>query len=322
MNLDEEIEDSLRICEEIQRFMGKEGMVLQQEAPELDLSDIKIEKKEPVNPKPPVRMEPADPKPPVRMEPADPKPPVRMEPVRPTQKAEPVKTPPVRKPVVTLSEDVPLDKIPVEALKSNVPKKEEEAAKALAEDISVGKNEEGEEYREKHPLLRVLLNVGICIVAALLLSFVISKFVAHHTSVEGNSMEATLNNGDQLVVEKVSYYFHDPKRFDIVVFNYDHGISFIKRVIGLPGETVQIKDGEVYINGVLLHEELDVAIMEDPGLAAEEIHLGEDEYFVLGDNRNHSNDSRKGEIGMVKKSQIQGRAWLRFFPVGDFGKLH
>lgn len=311
MNLDEEIEDSLRICEEIQRFMGKEGMVLQQEAPELDLSDIKIEKKEPVNPKPPVRLEPADPKPPVRMEP-----------VRPTQKAEPVKTPPVRKPVVTLSEDVPLDKIPVEALKSNVPKKEEEAAKALAEDISVGKNEEGEEYREKHPLLRVLLNVGICIVAALLLSFVISKFVAHHTSVEGNSMEATLNNGDQLVVEKVSYYFHDPKRFDIVVFNYDHGISFIKRVIGLPGETVQIKDGEVYINGVLLHEELDVAIMEDPGLAAEEIHLGEDEYFVLGDNRNHSNDSRKGEIGMVKKSQIQGRAWLRFFPVGDFGKLH
>lgn len=172
-----------------------------------------------------------------------------------------------------------------------------------------------EEYNERHPLLKTLLHTAICILAALALAILISRFVANHTSVEGSSMENTLANEDQLIVEKVSYYFHDPDRFDIVVF--PHGDEkYIKRIIGLPGETVHIRDGYVYINGELLDEEYGREIIEDPGLASEEILLRDDEYFVLGDNRNASIDSRKAEVGVVRRSQIQGRAWLRIYPFG------
>ncbi|MBO5486515.1 MAG: signal peptidase I [Eubacterium sp.] len=174
------------------------------------------------------------------------------------------------------------------------------------------------EYNERHPLLHTLLGVLICVIVAMLLSLLITKYVAHHTSVEGSSMESTLSNGDQLIVEKLSYYFHDPERFDVIVFPYDNNVNYIKRIIGLPGETVQIMDGKIFINGEILNEDYGNAVMEEDGIASDVIQLGDDEYFVLGDNRNASVDSRKEEVGNIKRDKIQGKAWLRFYPFEDF----
>ena len=187
-------------------------------------------------------------------------------------------------------------------------------------DISVGVETESVEYSVGHPLLRLLRNILICVAAALLLSLLITKFVAHHTAVDGSSMSTTLSDGDQLIVQQLSYYFHDPERFDIVVFPISTEDNYIKRVIGLPGETVQIIDGQVYINGSLLADDrYGLERIQDPGMAADIIYLKNDEYFVLGDNRNASVDSRFPEVGVIKKSDIKAKAWLRFYPFGDFG---
>ena len=136
-------------------------------------------------------------------------------------------------------------------------------------------------------------------------------------------MEATLNNGDQLIVEKLSYYFNDPERYDVIVFPFSENVSYIKRIIGLPGEIIQIKNGEVYLNGELLEDDFGKEErIEDPGLAEEEIVLAEDEYFVLGDNRNASVDSRREEVGLIKRSQIEGKAWVRFYPFDSISTVH
>ena len=187
-------------------------------------------------------------------------------------------------------------------------------------DISVGVETESVEYNVGHPLLRLLRNILIIVAAALLLSLLITKFVAHHTAVDGSSMSDTLSDGDQLIVQQVSYYFHDPERFDIVVFPISTEDNYIKRVIGLPGETVQIIDGQVYINGkVLADDRYGLERIQDPGMAADIIYLKNNEYFVLGDNRNASVDSRFPEVGVIKRQDIKAKAWLRFYPFGDFG---
>ena len=187
-------------------------------------------------------------------------------------------------------------------------------------DISVGVETESVEFSVGHPLLRLLRNILICVAAALILSILITKFVAHHTAVDGSSMQSTLSDGDQLIVEQLSYYFHDPQRFDVVVFPISSEDNYIKRIIGLPGETVQIIDGQVYINGNLLTDDhYGMEKMDDPGIAAETIYLKEGEYFVLGDNRNASVDSRFADVGLIKRDDIKGRAWLRFYPFGSFG---
>lgn len=180
-----------------------------------------------------------------------------------------------------------------------------------------------EEYIESHPFLRTLLGILICIVTALVLSLVITQYVAYHTSVEGSSMEPAFQNGDQLIVEKLSYYFHEPERYDVVVFPFSDNVSYIKRIIGIPGDIIQIKNGEVYLNGEVLGEKFGKEErIEDPGLAEEEIVLAEDEYFVLGDNRNASVDSRKEEVGTIRRSQIEGKAWVRFYPFDAISTVH
>ena len=189
-------------------------------------------------------------------------------------------------------------------------------------DISVGVETESVEFSVGHPLLRLLRNILICVAAALILSLLITKFIAHHTAVDGSSMESTLSDGDQLIVEQLSYYFHDPQRFDVIVFPISSEDNYIKRIIGLPGETVQIRDGQVYINGNLLTDDhYGLEQMDDPGMAADTIYLQKDEYFVLGDNRNASVDSRFREVGLIKRGDIKGRAWLRFYPFGSFGTV-
>ena len=132
--------------------------------------------------------------------------------------------------------------------------------------------------------------------------------------VGGQSMEPTLSDGDILLVEKRTYEKKNPERYDIIVLNTEGnsmwGQQYVKRIIGLPGETVQIEEGKILINGKKLKEPFDFEEIEDGGLAREEIQLGEDEYFVLGDNRNNSEDSRSDTIGTVHRSEIIGKAWF------------
>lgn len=165
--------------------------------------------------------------------------------------------------------------------------------------------------------LKEVLSSSVYILVVLLLTFLVVKFVAVRTEVVGPSMETTLYNEDNLIVQKWTYHFGDPERFDIVVFPFKHGerTYYIKRVIGLPGETVQIdSDGIIYIDGEVLEENYGKEVIANPGLAAEPIHLGSNEYFVLGDNRNDSADSRDPSVGNVYRDDIIGKAWLRFYP--------
>lgn len=143
------------------------------------------------------------------------------------------------------------------------------------------------------------------------------------TYVSGSSMENTLSDGDNLIVDKITYRFSDPKRYDIIVFpyQYEENTYFIKRIIGLPGETVQIVDGIIYIDGEALQESYGREVMKNSGLAADPVTLGEDEYFVLGDNRNDSTDSRDPSVGKIPRDRIIGRAWVRIWPLSKIGIL-
>ena len=174
--------------------------------------------------------------------------------------------------------------------------------------------------------MRELLNTAIYLLCVLGAVWLVITFVGQRTEVEGSSMENTLHNGDNLIVDKLSYRFHDPERFDIIVFpfQFQDNTYYIKRIIGLPGETVQIMDdGSIYINGEKLEENYGMEVIkpETIGRAAEPIELGDDEYFVMGDNRNNSSDSRTDMVGNIKRENIIGKAWLRIWPVSDFGVL-
>ncbi len=179
--------------------------------------------------------------------------------------------------------------------------------------------EEEEKTSPFKELAGMLLYMGI----VLGVTFLIITFVGQRTHVSGESMENTLDDGDQLIVDKLTYRFRDPERFDIIVFpfHYRENTYYIKRIIGLPGETVQIEDGTIYINGEVLEEAYGREVMQDPGIAAEPIALGEDEYFVLGDNRNQSSDSRDPSVGLIHRDEIIGRAWIRIWPLDSFGIL-
>ena len=140
------------------------------------------------------------------------------------------------------------------------------------------------------------------------------RFFGQKTVVVGNSMEPVLAHSEEVYLDKIIYSISSPKRGDVIAFlpkGNEKTHCYIKRVIGLPKETVQIISGKVYINGELLVEEYGVEEITDPGLAAGEFVLGDEEYFVLGDNRNSSEDSRSGNIGAVKREEIQGRVWYR-----------
>ncbi len=177
----------------------------------------------------------------------------------------------------------------------------------------IKKQEATEQTSPAHEILSLLLYIvivfGIC--------FLIITFVGQRSRVSGSSMEPTLSDGDNLIVDKISYRLHDPERFDIIIFpyQYEENTYYIKRIIGLPGETVYINDaGEIYINGTLLEENYGLETIQNPGLASEPITLGDDEYFVMGDNRNNSTDSRFASVGAIKRQDIIGKAWVRIYP--------
>lgn len=164
----------------------------------------------------------------------------------------------------------------------------------------------------------------VYIIIICIIGFLVAHFLVQRTVVSGNSMNPTLYDGDNLLIDRFSYYRHSPERYDVVVFSYMHGKGtyYIKRVIGLPGETVQITDdGTVLINGRKLNDRYNNDKIKNPGTAAYPVSLGKDEYFVLGDNRNHSEDSRFPDVGKVRAEQITGKVVFRFFPFGRLGKI-
>ena len=172
-------------------------------------------------------------------------------------------------------------------------------------------------------ILKELMGWLLYIIIIVGAAYLIVTFVGQRTQVSGSSMETTLSDGDQLIVDKISYRFRDPKRYDIIVFPYQYEPStyYIKRIIGLPGETIQIIDGYIYIDGEQLDEHYGNELMNDPGIAAEPVTLGEDEYFVLGDNRNNSQDSRAVNVGVIHRKDILGRAWIRIWPLDSMGVI-
>ncbi len=203
----------------------------------------------------------------------------------------------------------------------------ESVNKGLDEIIEEVKRERIQERREKHKkrlkVLREIFGWILYILTVILVTYLIVTYVGQRTKVSGPSMEATLHDGDNLIVDKISYRFRDPERFEIIVFPYQYAEDtyYIKRIIGMPGDTIQIKEGYVYINDELLEEDIyGKEIIEETkkGIADEPIVLGEDEYFVMGDNRNHSSDSRDPSVGVLKRSQLVGRAWLRVYPFESF----
>ena len=173
-------------------------------------------------------------------------------------------------------------------------------------------------------IMKEILSTSIYLLVVLCAAYLIINYVGQRTQVSGSSMETTLSDGDNLLVDKITYRFSEPKRFDIIVFpfQYDTDTYYIKRIIGMPGETVQIDyDGNIYINGSLMEESYGREVIQNPGRAAEPITLGEDEYFVMGDNRNNSSDSRDPSVGNIHRKDIIGRAWVRIWPFSKFGVL-
>ena len=163
---------------------------------------------------------------------------------------------------------------------------------------------------------RVFLEIGLFILAVLVITFVISNFVVERVKVRNHSMEHTLDDGDSVLIDKISYRFRDPERFDIIVFKQKGtGEELIKRVIALPSETVQIVDGKFLINGETLEDIKGADLPEDAGIAAEPVKLGVGEYFVVGDNRAESIDSRYEQVGIVTSTRIKGRMFMRLFPL-------
>ncbi len=181
-------------------------------------------------------------------------------------------------------------------------------------------NAEEKSMNDSKNMKKEIFHLLFYIILVSLTTFVIINFVGQRTVVQGQSMENTLFNHDNLIIDKLSYHFVNPKRFDIIVFPVESSEKYyIKRIIGLPGETVQIMSGNIYINSEPLEESYGKEIMNYSGIASKPITLEENEYFVLGDNRNHSSDSRDPNVGIILEDSIIGKAWIRIWPLKRFG---
>ena len=183
-------------------------------------------------------------------------------------------------------------------------------------------------YSEKKKInIGLLKEIAVWIVEILLTiaaAIIMVSFFGFRVSVIGPSMSPTLENGEKVLVNRFVYKLFDPKQNDLIVFQpngNEKSHYYVKRVIALPGDTVQIKDGKVYVNGELVAESVETEKIENAMMAENEIVVGEDEYFVLGDNRNNSEDSRYASIGNVKKDHITGEAWMVVYPFDRIGLL-
>ena len=170
----------------------------------------------------------------------------------------------------------------------------------------------------------ILLEYGTYLFIMVFILFIAPNYLMERVAVDGTSMENSLFDEEHVLIEKVSRYFDGPERFDIVVFTKQAGAvekTYIKRIIGLPGETIQIVGSQILINGTELEESYGKDPLEYAGSVAEPVTLGEDEYFVLGDNRSVSIDSRSTKVGFVNKNELDGVVILRVSPMSAFGKV-
>ena len=200
---------------------------------------------------------------------------------------------------------------------------EESEEKDIFGEVKKKRRRKKKEDAEEINIVKDLISLFIYIVVVILLCFFVIRYVGQRSTVDGSSMLTTLEDGDNLWIDKFTYHFKLPERFDIVVFPYqDSDTLFIKRVIGLPGETVQITEtGDILINGQKLDEHYCDYTIENPGIASTPIVLGEDEFFVLGDNRNNSKDSRFSDVGNIKRDSIVGKAVFRLTPLKKIGRV-
>lgn len=176
-------------------------------------------------------------------------------------------------------------------------------------------------YRPHEVVIKTIVDLIVIVCIA----FLMVTFFFDNTTITGHSMNATLNHSDVMLVNKAVYKFRNPERYDIIVFEPNIGNvsdNYIKRIIGLPGETVQIIDGKVYIDGKVLDDDVIDMDIFNAGNAIEPITLGYNEYFVLGDNRNNSDDSRFSNVGLVKSESIIGMPWFIIYPFEDFGAIN
>lgn len=157
----------------------------------------------------------------------------------------------------------------------------------------------------------------------LIIVYLIITFVVQNTKVSGHSMEPTLHNNDAVIVNKFIYHFKTPHQGDIIVFPYqkDPSKKYIKRIIGLPGDIIDIENGMIYINGQILHEPYIIESWNVKGNISYPFKIPENTYFVMGDNRDYSADSRFQDVGTVQKSEIFGKAWIRIWPLKNIGAV-
>ena len=151
------------------------------------------------------------------------------------------------------------------------------------------------------------------------------NYVLQRTQIEGSSMQTTLSDGDQVLVDKLTYRFQQPKRYDVIAFpyRYEQDTFYVKRIIGLPGEKIRIDaQGTIFINEEALEEDYGTETITQPGYAFTPKILDEDEYFVLGDNRNDSVDSRYASVGYVRREEIIGKVFFRIYPFASIGRIH
>ena len=174
-----------------------------------------------------------------------------------------------------------------------------------------------------HSKMRRVLVWGVQILAVVLLALVTAVLFFQTVTMQEGSMEPTIQAGQKVCINTMAYKLGTPKRGDLIAFeaggDEEHSSIHVKRIIGLPGDTVQIRDGEIYVNEELYETDLDLGTIENPGLAEGGVTVGSNEYFVLGDNRNNSEDSRFTQVGVIHRDDIVGRAWLRIYPFDRIG---
>lgn len=175
---------------------------------------------------------------------------------------------------------------------------------------------------EEQNLIRRICSWVIDITVVLAFAWFCLYAFGTQISINGQSMTPLLNSGDVVLMNRLSYDLGKPNRMDVVVFEREDHKTNVKRVVGIPGDTVQIRDGILYVNGKPFEGGEHLEQVSLAGLAEKPIELGEGEYFLLGDNRDSSEDSRFANVGNVKEEQILGKVWLRLFPLEDVRLIH